>query len=187
MWNTGRTFRSTFSSFEGALDRAQALVRPRPSRGQAGAHNKPSAPPRRHGLGLADSRTRISNSKCFILYLPTAHPHADLVRALQAPLLPPRGAAMGSSSASVASSSSLARPLLRQQLRHTMRRSRASDLHQVGLVEQRHPHRAGFRDRTAGPRSALIQSSPAGLIADARLGQSRGRPPAPPWRTRSGA
>ena len=119
---------------------------------QAGAHDVQAVQRRFGGDGLGLSP--ITERVLFDIQLEVlghlvfaddlAHPHADLVRALQAPLLPPRGRRDGIEQRLGGPEQlfPLARPLLRQQriAAHHEALARigvASDLHQVGLVEQR--------------------------------------------------
>ena len=179
---------------EGALDRAQALVRAHGAlgvefaRGQAGAHDVQAVQRRLRGDGLGLSP--IAERVLFDIQLEVlghlvfaddlAHPHADLVRALQAPLLPPRGRHDGIEQRLGGPEQLFpARPLLRQQriAAHHEALARigvASDLHQVGLVEQRQLHRAGFHQRPhrrTPQRADPVQAGRAHVLADARLGQ----------------
>ena len=110
-----------------------------------------------------------------------AHPHADLVLSLQAPLLALRGRDDGLEQrlGGLEQFVSLACPLLGQQRiaayhEALARIGVAADLHQVGLVEQRQLHRAGLHQRAhrrTPQRANPVQPRRLHVLADARLGQ----------------
>ncbi len=180
---------------EGALHRAQALVGAPGAlgvefaRGQAGAHDAQAVQRRLRGDGLGlspiaervllDIQIEVLGHLVFADDL--ARAQADLVRALQAPLVPPRGRRDGIEQRLGGPEQlfPLVRPLLGQQriAAHHEALARigvAAHLHQVGLVEQRHPHRAGLHQgahRRTPQRADPVQAGRPHVLADARLGQ----------------